>query len=130
MEATRTMTIRTNASGALAAVILISLAACSSAAAKEYESVTALRDAAVAGGYACPSWAQENKVAMALESGSCSTADVFSVYPSKAAVDQQLTLHRQMGTGMISLLVGPNWIVNTKNPEGLQKTLGGAVVRE
>lgn len=115
---------------ALAAVILISLAACSSAATKEYTTVAALRDAAVAGGYACPSWTQDNKVAMALESGSCSTADVFSVYPSKAAVDQQLTLHRQINTGMMSLLVGPNWIVNTKNPEGLQKALGGAVLRD
>lgn len=124
------MTIQRKVSAALAVATLISLAACSSTATKEYTTVIALRDAAVAGGYACQSWIQDNKVAMALESGSCSTADVFSVYPSKAAVDQQMTLHRQMGTGMISLLVGPNWIVNTKNPEGLQKTLGGEVVRE
>jgi hypothetical protein len=96
----------------------------------EVGTVSDLRDAAVAAGYACPSWEQDNVVAAAAESGHCSDGDVFSVYTSESARDEVVSFMKGMATKEIplSLLVGPNWIINSEDASALESALGGVVV--
>lgn len=98
-----------------------------------YGSVTELRDAAVAAGYDCPSWEQENNVTLAAESGACSDADVFMTFTGEDDRDELVANLKAMATETIgvTLLVGPNWVINTEDGlESLQEALGGTIVRK
>ena len=108
--------------------------------------VAELKDAAVAAGYACPSWVQDNVVKLAAESGRCSDSDVFTTYLSESSRDESVQIHKAMAketremfaddedadpalTDEEVLLVGPNWIINSDDAASLQPELGGQVVR-
>lgn len=95
----------------------------------QYQSVTDLRDAAIAAGYACPSWQQHNRVKLASQSGSCTTADVFAVYLSPEATQDQVSAAKELGMEM-HWLVGSNWTINAPVDAlpALQDALGGMVV--
>lgn len=92
----------------------------------EYGTVAALKDAAVAAGYICPSWDQTNQVTDAAESGSCSDQDVFMTFTSQTGRDHVVALLKK--SGHAQLLVGPNWVINSPAERPLQDTLGGVVV--
>src|SRR4051794_40526278 len=51
---------------------------------QRYQSVEALKDAAVAAGLPCPAWVQDNAVEAAAESGTCSDDSVLSTYATDA----------------------------------------------
>lgn len=87
----------------------------------------ALKDAAVAAGYLCPSWKQGNQVTAAAESGVCSDADVFMTFISASGRDQVVAFLK--GNKGATILVGPNWAINSKGAPALQARLGGTVVR-
>lgn len=110
---------------AVAAVLL--LAACGAPEARRYQSVTELRDAAVAAGYDCPDWRETNVVAAAAGSGTCSSSDVFSVYLTEQDVSTAAGRLKTLG---VSALAGPNWIINTRpeHLQGLQEKMGGMIV--
>ncbi|EKA62261.1 hypothetical protein B277_03008 [Janibacter hoylei PVAS-1] len=108
--------------------------------------VSELKDAAIAAGYACPSWVQDNVVKLAAESGRCSDSDVFTTYLSESSRDESVQIHKAMAketremfaddedadpalTDEEVLLVGPNWIINSDDAASLQADLGGQVVR-
>ena len=93
-----------------------------------FASVTELRDAAVAVGYDCPSWVQDNKVTLAAQSGSCSTADVLSIYLTEADTTASVQKLKGISGSDVHLLVGPNWIINTARAGDLQSKMGGTVV--
>lgn len=95
-----------------------------------YGEVVELRDAAVAAGYPCPSWKQDNKVTLAAGSGSCSSADVFSVYLTQDAVQQLVTKAKGL-PGNRTWLVGQNWVINAPDSAiaKLQPILGGQRVQ-
>lgn len=98
-------------------------------------------EAAVAAGYSCPSWQQDNVVTLAAESGRCSDTDVFTTYLSMEAVQEmaqgmkesdlamQETVEEMGGEPLptTTLLVGPNWIINSPDAAELQPELGGSV---
>lgn len=99
---------------------------------QSYASVTALRDAAVAAGYTCPSWepyAADDGPRHAKEAGQCSDEDVFSIYASDSDLQDQLELSSQAGSDAdLRLLVGPTWIINvaySAHLELLQTKMGG-----
>ncbi|GAA1914806.1 hypothetical protein GCM10009775_04200 [Microbacterium aoyamense] len=100
--------------------------------AQQYGSVTELKDAAVSAGYYCQSWVQNNNVSLASGSGNCSDRDVFSTFASAADVQAQVnkTVRGSQGYAPVHLLVGPNWIINTQQPDlgHLAGVLGGAVI--
>ncbi len=116
------------------ATVAIMLAGCSAAPAATptptpkatYGEVVELRDAAVAAGYPCPSWNQDNRVTLAAGSGSCSSADVFSVYLTQDAVQQLVTKAKGL-PGNRTWLVGQNWVINAPDEAiaKLQPVLGG-----
>lgn len=107
--------------------------------------VAELKNAAVAAGYACPSWEQDNVVTLAAESGHCTDSDVFTTYLSESAREEAVRGLKQMAkdtrelfegedvdpalTDEEVLLVGPNWIINSIEAPELQDELGGQVVR-
>lgn len=112
----------------------------------EVGTLAELKDAAVAAGYACPNWQQDNVVAKASESGRCSDSDVFSTYLSEAVRDDVVQSLKDMSRDtreMLEdgedvdpalleedvLLVGPNWVINAEDAASLQEELGGQVVR-
>ncbi|GAA2979349.1 hypothetical protein GCM10010460_13490 [Microbacterium terrae] len=100
--------------------------------AQQYESVTELKDAAVSAGYYCQSWTQNNNVSLASGSGNCSDRDVFSTFANAADVQTQVnkTVKGSKGYAPVHLLIGPNWIINTHQPDlsELARVLGGAVL--
>lgn len=108
--------------------------------------VAELKDAAIAAGYACPSWTQDNVVTLAAESGRCSDSDVFTTYLSESTREEAVQNHKEMAkdtremladdenvdpslTDEEVLLVGPNWIINSSEAADLQGDLGGQIVR-
>lgn len=98
-----------------------------------YGTLEDLRDAAVAAGYACPSWEADNAVEKAAESGHCSVGDVFATFATPGDLQAQLEMTRDFANEFDMdpepTLVGPNWTINTADPEALQKALGGTVSR-
>lgn len=108
--------------------------------------VAELKDAAIAAGYACPAWTQDNVVTLAAESGRCSDSDVFTTYLSESTREEVVQNHKEMAkdtremfaddedvdpalTDEEVLLVGPNWIINSSEASDLQGELGGQLVR-
>lgn len=95
-----------------------------------YSDAVQLKDAAVLAGYSCPSWTPAQEMVDASSRGSCSDADVFSIFPSDAALDRTVSFLRDAGLGTV-LLVGPNWTINSEKGqlEAIRGTLGGVVVQ-
>ena len=102
---------------------------------RSYGAVTDLRDAAVAAGYACRHWQEDDQVTNAAESGSCSENDVFCVYASSAGLNAQIRQTRvnngilkQSGLKPSRVLFGTNWSINNESKRALDKlriVLGG-----
>jgi len=98
--------------------------------------VSELRDAAVAAGYTCPSWKQDNVVVFAAESGNCSDADVFSTYATpgqlEEAVAQMKANNEMLAAATVAvdpILVGENWMINGAGVIGIQPLMGGTILR-
>lgn len=103
---------------------------------QSFSTVAALKDAAVAAGLACPSWKQDNLVAAAAESGSCSEETVLSTYATDADLQGALETMRGLNELMVEnklvptpLLIGPNWIINAPSAPDLTGGLGGTIER-
>ena len=90
----------------------------SSAEVGTYTSVAALKDAAVSSGYTCDSWNQDNKVNGAIESGTCSSKDAFSLYSDQESRDA-ITDNLENFYSVLKpdhpeyVLLGKWWIINT-----------------
>lgn len=98
-------------------------------AGEHYSSVAALKEAFVAAGGGCSTYAETNKVSLAAESAECGSATVLSIYSSVGDRDQVISGMKQFAdvVGM-TVLVGDNWIVNDKHVSGYQPKLGGTLV--
>jgi len=95
-----------------------------------YGTITELRDVAVEGGEACPAWDEHNKVTLASSSASCSSSLVMAIYASESSKDKQLAVWKEFGSLVeMTVLVGENWTVSTKNAATLQKVMGGTVFK-
>lgn len=138
---------------ALAVTVMFVLAACASKqptketaapaadsttppSAQKYQTVVALKEAAVAAGLSCPAWNQDNVVQAAAESGNCSDDTVLSTYVTDA--DLQFAVRNMQDMGELlkeqnipdnPILVGPNWIINAPTADKLADVLGGIVDR-
>lgn len=102
----------------------------------KYGSVGELHDAAVAAGYACPSWTQDNAVTLAAESGTCSDADVFTTYASPGQLEQAITQTKENNATLAGAsvtadpsLVGENWMILGPDVQELQPGMGGTILR-
>lgn len=87
--------------------------------APRYESVSQLKDEAVAAGYSCTNWEVTNQVESAKESGTCYADDAFSIFSSTRALQHQVTDYKAQqkvsadsGTEPAAILVGPNWTIS------------------
>ena len=101
----------------------------------EYDSLEDLRDAAIAVGYPCEDWTQDDLVKYASESGTCSDGDVLSTYVSASDLQDQIDGFRDFDpdneAGSV-LLVGPNWMINVDHDfdvKVLQEGIGGKIFR-
>lgn len=100
-------------------------------------SVVAVKDAAVAAGFPCPRWVQDNVVKHADQSGHCSSSDVFVWYASDARFakgHEQMVANQRMIEEVLHhpaepLLVGPNWMITSQDVLGIQHALGGTIER-
>lgn len=100
-----------------------------------YSSVVELKDAYVDAGGPCTDWQQTDVVSAALESGECDSATVLSIYVDRAEAKDAAEAVTSLFAGMddpVSVLVGPNWIVNNdEDSSGLiafKRKLGGTIV--
>lgn len=98
-----------------------------------YSTVTALKNAYVKAGGACPDFVQTNKVTLAAESAECSKDTVISTYVSSSDISQLIQNVKKLNaelksTGGNSWLVGENWVINSPKASGMQGKLGGKVV--
>lgn len=101
-----------------------------------YGTLVELRDAAIAAGYPCPTWTQDNAVVFAAESGSCSEDDVFMTYASAGQLEEAVSTRKAMNKMLTEknieagpTLVGENWTINTDSAFDLQAELGGTILR-
>ncbi|WP_454810579.1 hypothetical protein [Paenarthrobacter nitroguajacolicus] len=95
-----------------------------------FGTITELRDAAVEGGEVCPTWDEHNRVTLASSSASCNDSLVMAIYASESSKDKQLAVWKEFGSMVeMSVLVGENWTVSTKNAASLQKVMGGTVFK-
>lgn len=100
-----------------------------------YDTLTDLRDAAVAAGYACPLWEQNDVVRLAEHSGNCSSRDVFAIYATEDDLRKQLQTfrrtdeeHRELGIDPSPRLVGQNWFISGPGVARFADALGGTVI--
>jgi len=102
-----------------------------------YDSVVELRDAAVAAGYPCRNWDQEDGPKHAEESGTCSDEDVFSIYATDNDLETQIelvkagdALSREEQMKPDPTLVGPNWMIRMPSSSiyRVQGSLGGDIL--
>lgn len=100
-----------------------------------YDSVVALKDAAVAAGFECPLWKQDDRVTYAAESGTCSRDSVLMTFNSLRDLGKQAEAYRSMASLFAKanvkkdpILVGPNWMINAAEVPTLQDTLGGELL--
>lgn len=98
---------------------------------KSYATVDELRADFESAGGKCGEWDQTNAVTLAAQSGDCSRSTVLSIYSSEGDRDEVVSnlkgIVDELG-GEVHLLVGPNWIINTTDPESYVEALGGVVV--
>lgn len=94
-----------------------------------YDTVIELRNAYVKAGGSCKQYDEHNRVTNAAQSADCNESTVLSIYLSEAKRDETIDTLKDVAVTEISLLVGENWIINTKDPEAYVEALGGTVVR-
>ncbi|MCS4277706.1 hypothetical protein M2390_002915 [Mycetocola sp. BIGb0189] len=96
----------------------------------EVSTVSELRDGLVKAGFPCETWDQTDVVIGAAQSGTCSKGTVLSTFTSADAAQKSADKTKALVGELIdlSLLVGPNWIINDPRAEAMQKELGGVVV--
>lgn len=104
---------------------------------ESFDTVEELKDAAVAAGYECPAWEQDDELTLATESGHCSDSDVFSIYDADSiqkGKDQELANKEMLmasGIESTSSVAGKNWIINPGSESSavlLQSKLGGELI--
>jgi hypothetical protein len=105
-----------------------------------FASIDELRDAAVAVGYACPMWKQNNAVGLALESGNCSHQDVLMIFDTQTELEKQVELYRENKVEHDELfegqdltfnptLVGANWMIHGDGAVAVAEELRGTILR-
>lgn len=96
-----------------------------------YDTAEDLRDAAVGAGYDCPAWKEVIRNTGASSAGSCSEADLFSVYDEELDVTEQKAQWQRndelLDGEAKPWLIGPNWIINSAGAPQLQRLLGGTL---
>lgn len=92
-----------------------------------YDSVVALKDAAVAAGLECADFQETNSEPNASQSGECADTAVLAIYASTADQDKWLDSVAS-GTEKQVVLSGPNWTIKYADAESLQSKLGGVIV--
>lgn len=125
-----------HAAVAFAAIAL--LAGCSSPAPEptptkpagpvEYGAVEDLRAAFVDAGGVCNDWKQQNQVTVAAQSGQCGGETVLSTFTTTADRDKMVATIKAISPDSLTLLVGPNWVINSSQVDKVYKTLGGTLV--
>ncbi|WP_432888596.1 hypothetical protein ACQPYH_08035 [Kribbella sp. CA-245084] len=113
-----------------------SATATSPPSAQRFQTVVALKDAAVAAGLPCSTWVQDNMVQSAAESGNCAEDTVLSTYATdddlQTAIDTLRALDELMTEQKLKpdpRLIGPNWIINGPMADRFAVQLGGTVDR-
>jgi hypothetical protein len=115
---------------ATATVLVLALSGCTSEPQARYDTVVDLRDAYVAAGGACPEWVEGNHITKAAQSGDCDSSTVLSIYLNESGRDSVIADMKSLSLGDMHLLVGENWVINTKDPEAYLDSLGGTVIRD
>lgn len=108
-------------------------------AAQSYQTVEALRDAAVEWGLSCDAWDGTGASDLrAAQSGTCTaavgdTADLLATYATPADLQADLAYLRGLvfPGEQLNMLVGPNWMISTDSTWAtrLQAKLGGTIER-
>lgn len=115
---------------AAAALIVASLAGCTTGVTQSFDSVGKLKDAYMAAGGVCDgTWKQDNVISKAAQSGVCGDDVVLSVYDSATDRDAVLKQAKAFGLDDTTWLVGPNWIVNSPSVKKVAPKLGGEVTK-
>jgi hypothetical protein len=117
---------------ALLAASALFLSGCSTGP-RTFASVNELRVAFVNAGGSCLEWDQTDQVAAALESGTCNSNTVLSIYDSAEAAEESARGLADMiaGYGLTpSITFGGNWVVNSDDATLVSESLGGTDLSE
>lgn len=107
------------------------LVGCGDDGSQRYDTLTQLRDAAVAAGLECPSWETMTRQDGSLR-GDCSSTALFVLFSDKGQRDDAVEALREANDFEAAysypVLVGENWLVNSSLAPDLQDAMGGEVV--
>ena len=116
-----------------AIVVAILLVSCSTSSGnstteQRFESLIGMRDAYIEAGGDCPDW-KLGTVKLAIGSGSCSDANVLSIYSSREIANEQNSSMKRFVqesfpeslSDTLHLLVGENWILNDSDMDLLEE---------
>ena len=119
----------------LIAALSLSLTACASgnSGPQSFSDIDGVRDAFVSSGGDCPQWNQDNRVTDALQSGTCDEETVIMFFGSEGEANARaLDLKNTMKSFGItpSLLVGPNWVINSPQVLAVEQQMGGVLIAD
>ena len=119
--------------GALVTLSLLSilLVACGGDGSERYDTLTQLRDAAVAAGLECPAWETMTRLDGSLR-GDCSSTALVVLFSDQGQRDDAVDALREANDFEAAysypVLVGENWLVNSPQAPDLQNFMRGEVV--
>lgn len=111
--------------------LMLAVSGCSSNSPVSYESVADLKTAFESAGGSCLEWVQTNQVEAALESGTCNSSTVLSVYVDAESAETAATNLVQLinSFGMEpNVIYGANWVVNSDQVDIVSGVLNGKKV--
>jgi len=114
-------------------LLAISLSSCAAQGPRSYADIDELLDAYTKAGGDCSGWVQDNRVSAALQSGTCDPNTVLMFFGSKeAAQDRALEIKNTMKSFNLvpSLLLGENWLINSKQVEAVAPKLPGILISD
>ena len=116
-------------------VLALTLVGCgqSGGGVSAFDDISQLKEAFEKAGGSCLQWNQSNKVTSALQSGDCNSETVLMLFGSSEEAKERAEEIRAMYIGFgtePNLLLGENWLINSKQVNSVHPAMGGTLIRD
>jgi hypothetical protein len=116
-------------------VLAFSLVGCgqSGGGVTAFDDISQLKEAFEKAGGSCLDWNQSNNVSSALQSADCNSETVLMLFSSTEEAKEQAEELRNMylGFGLSpNLLLGENWLINSKQVNSVHSAMGGTLITD
>ena len=98
-----------------------------------FDDISQLKEVFEKAGGSCLEWNQSNNVSSALQSADCNSETVLMLFSSPEAAKERAEELRNsyLGFGLApNLLLGENWLINSKQASSVHPAMGGTLITE